>query len=126
MLLPFTPIPDEKQPCPPPEAACEYCGGSFEPRQRGGERQRFCSATCRVNAYREAPRSTPEESQPLQPLQHEPCNGWPDDEPTLDQVDDDFDWSSDGLIKLRSQPLTAIYHNPDGDLVIRQHDFMDG
>jgi hypothetical protein len=33
---------------------------------------------------------------------------------------EDFDWSNDPSIVLRSQPATAIYHNGSGGLVIRQ------
>jgi hypothetical protein len=32
----------------------------------------------------------------------------------------DFDWADDPAVVLRSQPATAIYHNPMGHIVIRQ------
>jgi hypothetical protein len=34
--------------------------------------------------------------------------------------DDDFDWANSPSVVLQEQPATAIYHNPDGQLVIRQ------
>ena len=37
-----------------------------------------------------------------------------------DREYDDFDWSEDVAIILRSQPATAVYYNPAGHLVIRQ------
>lgn len=40
--------------------------------------------------------------------------------PTVDRDYGDFDWADDPAVVLRSQPATAIYHNPMGHLVIRQ------
>jgi hypothetical protein len=41
--------------------------------------------------------------------------------PRRDDVEfDDFDWHDDPSVVLRSQPATAIYHNPKGHIVIRQ------
>jgi hypothetical protein len=37
-----------------------------------------------------------------------------------DREFEDFDWHEDPSVVLRSQPATAIYHNPMGHLVIRQ------
>jgi ABC-type Zn uptake system ZnuABC Zn-binding protein ZnuA len=40
--------------------------------------------------------------------------------PTKERDFEDFDWHDDPSVVLRTQPATAIYHNGNGHIVIRQ------
>lgn len=41
------------------------------------------------------------------------------------RMSDDFDWSGPDLKMIPTQPETAIYFNPHGQLVIRQREWPD-
>jgi hypothetical protein len=54
---------------------------------------------------------------------HIPERHWKSD--AVPSVSDDFDWDSESVVVLHKQPRTALYFNPDGDLVIRQQQFWE-
>jgi hypothetical protein len=115
---------------------CEHCRKSFGSRNgRGGSAQRFCSATCRKshhNAQRQhlkrlnetlvkSPASQTEtlrdaeKSETLATTEPAPAPAAKIEDP------DKFDWFRDREdIVVRQQMPIAVYHNPHGDVVIRQ------
>jgi hypothetical protein len=101
---------------------CEQCGTAFTARSHsGGKPQRFCSPECRV-AHASSQRNSSQQNNAQQNA-NETANKTPTlvTLGTLPEQDtsDDFDWSGEGVV-IREQPATAIYFNPNGDLVIRQ------
>jgi hypothetical protein len=108
------------------QATCEKCGERFERRRSGGKAQRFCSSVCRAafhNAERSANSSSTINLKPAA-TPHSPA----DTLPAADS-ENDFDWIAEdrggGSVVIREQRAVAIYHNPDGDLVIRQERAWD-
>jgi hypothetical protein len=103
------------------ERQCENCRQPFKQREKsGGKLQRFCTPKCRYDFHaqrgqRTSPHVGDEDcgvSDPAAPPK-----------PTVEppQVKGtDFSWTNEEAVVLREQRQTAIYWNPDGDLVIRQ------
>jgi len=103
--------------------SCQHCGQRFTPRI-GGKPQLFCSVDCR-RAFHDKPQrdnvhvsysgstTLPAVIQPLV-SENAPAS------PTTD-----FDWSDVDAVVLAEQPETAVYWNPNGDLVIRQRHWPD-
>jgi hypothetical protein len=92
---------------------CEHCGSEFPPRNgSGGSRQRFCSSDCRGLFHKSqrsqrAPACTPQPKPENAPRATQEPSG-------------DFSWDDAEAVVLHEQPETAVYWNPNGDLVIRQ------
>jgi hypothetical protein len=106
--------------------ACEQCGGKFSPRAgSGGKPQKFCSPQCRTAFHAAQPnvsqRSPTCSAQTRLPAVIPPAKK---DEPA--DAGKDFDWqkANDDVV-LRVRPETAVYFNPYGALVIRQHGWPD-
>ncbi len=115
---------------------CEHCRKSFEPRNgRGGSAQRFCSATCRKSHHNAQRQHLKRLNETLPASQFETLR----DAETLATIEpapapaakikdpNEFDWFRDREdIVVRQQMPIAVYHNPHGDVVIRQQgDFYE-
>src|SRR5690349_4745539 len=105
---------------------CEQCGNQFTPRERsGGKPQRFCSQDCRYQFHAQRDQRSPTWSA-LEAVCDPPVEEKP---AALPAAKSDFDWSDPACIAecvaLRHQPATAVYFNPDGDLIIRQRCWPD-
>jgi hypothetical protein len=97
-----------------PEIECERCGERFMPRSRpGGRPRRFCSPACRIASHRNEANVTSE------------ANVTANVTSTTPEPSGDFDWDDAEAVVLHEQPETAVYWNPNGDLVIRQRRWPD-
>jgi hypothetical protein len=109
---------------PEPTTTCQRCGKSFEPIQRGGKPQRYCSVECRkgrapndqTNAERTT-KGTPTNAEVVHNGVH------PDVHP--DAGDEASAFPDHENVVLQAQDLTSIYFNNDNSLVIRQHRWPD-
>ena len=113
---------------------CEQCGNEFKPRKPGGEPQRFCSIDCRrlfqKAKRRSQPRTTAQQprttaQQPPPPHAVIPQPKPENATPATPEASEDFDWDDAEAVVLHEQPETAVYWNPNGDLVIRQRRWPD-
>jgi hypothetical protein len=96
---------------------CEQCGGKFFPRVgSGGKPQKFCSPQCRASFHANVAQRSPTCSAQMTSSAVTPPAK--KDEPA--DAGKDLDWNDEHVV-LRGQPETAVYFNPYGGLVIRQH-----
>ena len=106
---------------------CEQCGGKFSPRAAsGGKPQKFCSPQCRTAFHADAQLNVSQRSPTCSAQTRLPAviPHAKKDEPA--DAGKDFDWQkADDDVVLRVQPETAVYLNPYGALVIRQHGWPD-
>ena len=105
---------------------CQRCGNEFKSRNgNGGKPQRFCSTACRQAFHSQRSQRSPTCTLPtLVPAvidQPKPENA-PRATP---EPSEDFDWNDTESVVLTEQRETAIYWNPNGDLVIRQKCWPD-
>jgi hypothetical protein len=105
-----------------PAATCEQCDQPFQPRARGGSKQRFCSTKCRTafhNSQRvnETPQRISETAETLET----PRTIAPVPAPKVQDDPNKFDWLRDHeLVVVRQQSAIAVYTNGNDDVVIRQ------
>jgi hypothetical protein len=105
---------------PEPTITCQRCGKSFEPIQRGGKPQRYCSVECRkgrapndqTNGERTT-KGTPTNAEVVHKGVHP------------DAGDEVSTFPDHENVVLQAQDLTSIYFNNDNSLVIRQHRWPD-
>ena len=117
----------------PSGTTCQHCQKPFQPRgSNGGQRQKYCSSTCRkaANNSRRSQQlnetsqrltlKSNEDSQRLTETPQRLTNVSPTTHEALAPKDDDrFDWTHDGTMLEEQLPI-AVYIGERGHLVIRQ------
>jgi hypothetical protein len=103
------------------ERPCVNCHQPFRPREKsGGKAQRFCTPECRFafHAQRGQRGSSHVGADDGAVSEAAPPPKPPLELPKVKGTD--FSWTNEEAVVLREQRQTAIYWNPDGDLVLRQ------
>jgi hypothetical protein len=103
------------------ERPCENCHQPFKPREKsGGKSQRFCTPECRFAFHAQrGQRGSSHVGGDDGAVSEAPPPAKPTVEPPQAKGTD-FSWTNEEAVVLREQRPTAIYWNPDGDLVLRQ------